>query len=818
MELNTPYRNIVSQVRTPRFAVLIDKNEKYWKAYVSGIVESFSQTWGGAHFIIIPTDGKVINDVFWSILEAYNPDKIGRYIPSILDMEEADPDGYESLKNKYRIAWNLPENEFEETWSKQSKTTQINGLGIDIDKSLSEQLMNRLSPFHFQDHVISENVFYGSPLGYPFTEIENIITSAKEKPNNVITPMKINDANYKLLSLSRAGALSDDYAKKLKEKGVSIDLLPDNSDKFRLKDYLSSIDDDNYQPRLRRIESELLGGGSSEYPQDNYISYLPFKLSMLYLSKYYRRDVNREDKERFTVVVGDNVEDYCLYYSLSRIYDGVHWMPDNHLANAHRKNLRNYRRSENEEIEKYDVNEDIAVTLVSDYFKAIRYGHSDKKINITSATLTSRQLIYRRKRMAEISYFGSSDFISHSEIIPSSEIPLDCAMHIIESNNYANQQDMIFQNNISVGRINTPKPKNFNPINPSDHRWITTLNVEGFCPPRLPFISEKIIQLNSAYDTRVARDGLAYLCPNIGYFGGDIDVVTVRPSLRLMSDEEIFNDYFANSGFSTELSDKGSYLKDTISRFGSLEKVAAFFRNESKRNLFDQFLIKKEERDSEVIYLDVEKRSYLSFEAFKRKLSGEEEAVSLIDELIKDNIISRGFIFQCSRCRLSAWYHVSLVGSEFSCSRCGLTQPYYYGNWKSPAEPRWYYRLAETVHLFYESSSHLTALALDKLRRETPDEFHYINETTINNSAIKKSKNEIDILAISKGNIILGECKNCPVVPTDIRKYLTIFSRLNIQPSQFLLVTTENSISDNVKAELKKFNKYRIFTSKDLYE
>lgn len=169
------YRNINTVVRTPRFAVLVYKHEKYWKACVNGMIQTFTQTWGGEHFIIIPTDGKTIDDCFWKILEAYSPDYIGRYLPSVSDIEEADPEHYAKIKEDTRIKWRLPDDEFEEHWEK-AKETHIGGL--DVDKSLSEELKNRLSPFHFQDHIVSENVANNSALGYPFTQFVDISSNA----------------------------------------------------------------------------------------------------------------------------------------------------------------------------------------------------------------------------------------------------------------------------------------------------------------------------------------------------------------------------------------------------------------------------------------------------------------------------------------------------------------------------------------------------------------------------------------------------------------------------------------------------------------
>jgi len=98
MEQQVSYRNVSLSVRTPRLAILIDKGEPQWHAHVEGIIQAFTQTWGGEYFIIIPTDGKTIDEKFWEILEAYSPDKIGQYVPTLLDLEDADPAQYQQIK------------------------------------------------------------------------------------------------------------------------------------------------------------------------------------------------------------------------------------------------------------------------------------------------------------------------------------------------------------------------------------------------------------------------------------------------------------------------------------------------------------------------------------------------------------------------------------------------------------------------------------------------------------------------------------------------------------------------------------------------
>ena len=127
MEHEATYRNVTSTVRTPRFVVLVERNDVYWKAYMHGVVQAFSQMWGGEHFIIIPTDGKTIDEKFWQTLEAYSPDKIGRYIPNLLDMQEAEPGTYAKVKEQYRQAWKLEDKKFEKTWADQIKSGNIGG-------------------------------------------------------------------------------------------------------------------------------------------------------------------------------------------------------------------------------------------------------------------------------------------------------------------------------------------------------------------------------------------------------------------------------------------------------------------------------------------------------------------------------------------------------------------------------------------------------------------------------------------------------------------------------------------------------------------
>lgn len=807
------YRNISLSVRPPRLAVLVNKDDSQWGAHIEGIIQAFTQTWGGEGFIIIPTDGKSIDEPFWKLLRAYNPDKIGRYLPTLLDLEDAEPEQYQKIKNHYKDIWKLSEQDFEKTWDAQVDQNTIGTL--EISKELSEQLIDRLSPFYHDKHVVSENIRRGQPVGFPFTRILDIVEYANDKPEKVAIPKAVQNRELRLLASSYTGSVTPSYVEELHGKGVPSETYPTDLGDY---DYAAMLGKNEEDISFQRAVSIAAGGGGNEYAKPDLLKHLPYKLSMLELARYYRLDDHQEYNEGITVVVGSEIADYCLYYSMSRMHEGVYWLPDSFLKTTHSKHTKNKSRSD-DEIEPYDEIEAFTASLVTDYFSKIGYGHDSKNVRITSCSLTKRQLMLRRKWIATVCWVGgTTEFLSHIGVESHQELTFKCVGRVLEKNNYANQQDIIFQDGKSVAKVNTPKPKNFTQINPADHRWITSLGIEGHQPPALPFLGKDIIELRGmSYETRVAVDGLAYLCPNIGYFGGDIDTNVVRPKLNMLTSTQMFERYFEYSGYGVELSDKGSYMKDTIERFGSLEAVANFFQSGANRNIFDQYLYDKEHAETNVVHLDTERRTYLSFEAFTQKLGSRTEAVEMIDDLIAKDVLRRGLIFQCHRCRRAAWYDVSIVSKEFKCSRCDLVQIFTHKNWKSPDEPRWYYHLVETVYLFYKSRSHATALALDWLRKQSKQSFHYICESDIKDFPKRGEKKEIDILAISDGQIIIGEVKDCVPQADDLSKYQLLLDNLKIKPDKFVLATTEKTISSSVKEKLSKMDNASVILEQDLF-
>lgn len=803
------YKNVQARVRPHRVAVLVNSNDKYWKSYVKNLIGSFSMAWGGEYFLIIPTDGKTIDERFWTILEQYSPDIIARYIPSIMDLEDADPARYKLIKDNWYAKWNdiqvSDSWEIEEKWPEAARGTELKST-VEASDELKQQLKNRLSPFGLDDHIVSENIWGNQFPGYPLTNILEINKNAKKPIERITVPLKVQNPELNLLAISRTGYLNADLIEQYEKKSIKV---LEMSNETRVSSYIEMLEGKENSRGYAR--SYLMREEDGKALPEDFDSTFPFKNSMLNLTRYYRTDIHDKNKENFKVIVGDTFEDFCLYYNLSRIHDGVTWIPDGLLRETNNLSIK----IQNDETEQKFSDDNSALTqLIYILNSQVRFGHSEKEFELISMSLTRRQLGYRKRYMQRLCLFDADQFGKYLNIEDSNKNDVKCVFRVIESDNFHQQQDVIFKDGQSMGRFQTPKPKHYFEIDPNEHRWITQLEVENYQLPPLPYLSELTFSsLMKGYDCRVSIDGLAYFCPNPILFGGDVDTVLVKPKLSILSPSEFFMHYFAQNGYSTQLSDKGSYLKDTIDKFGGLEATANFFKLESTRKMFDQYLFNNKvdyEVDKENLrHLDVDSRTYLSFKAFSKFVGTDEDTSKVLDSLVTSSVLYRGYIFKCDNCRRTDWYGIEDVSRTFKCKRCEKVQNYTHSEWLWSSEPVWYYRLAETVYQFYRSHSYITAIVLDKIRSESKESFMYLSESDIIDS--DGNKKEIDIIALSDGKIILGECKDTKPAVKDIGKYLYLYKRLKYKPARFILATTEDHVSESIDellSQIKNTTKY----------
>ncbi|MFE5374151.1 hypothetical protein [Streptomyces mirabilis] len=801
------YQNITATVRPPRCAIFISKNSEYWKTAANVAITQASQVWGGRYFLIVPTDGEKIEGKFWELLEAYSPDHLAVCNLTFTDFEEANPDRYAEIKQFHKNSeqtkdWS--DVEFEDWFTGSAAQSQVDELTI--SESLNKELIYRLSPFHHSD-AVDQHLTSTSGFGYPFTKIAKIISATTRHIGLVRLPPVISDPTFKLLIHSETGVGSSEYIDEISEAGFTTKRLPDT---YKLTNVLTHVQG-----------SQRPYSGEHEEPHldETFLPNTPFGLSMLHLGQYYRADNHRSDKEPVVLILGDTVEDFCFYYSLSRMHEGVKWLPQAWLRSYTKaRNTARKRREQGQEVEPFTLEQQSGRDLVSVVSSLIRYGHSAKSVQLCSMSLSQRQLVSYRTQIGRLSYFEPDRFASKIECVSVESVSTSCVLRVYETDNYVNHRSMVFVDGKSVSPFATPKPKSFNAIRLPDHYWLTSLQIEGYQPPSLPTLGPKIANLhNSTTESRVANDGIAYLCPNSMILGSDLDAILVRPKIEMLDTMTLFDTYFEGVGVKVRYSDKGNYFNDTLRRFGGLDATGKFIKAAATRSILDKFMSRKVAEGGNIIYLENDQRAYLNLDAIAGSLSDEKAAADLVDDLVGNQVLQRGYIFQCERCRLISWYGIDALTTEFTCNRCSLSQQFTRGHWRNPVVPHWYYKLSETIYQFYRNNSHLTAQVLYKLKGESKSAFHYAPEIDLLNFPRRGKSREMDVACIVDGAIVFGECKTDSLKTEALEKFAALAKMPLRNPARVIFATTQ-PVSDEFKEQMSKVPNAELMVRSDLYD
>lgn len=804
MSEESSYQNITATVRPPRCAIFINKTTKYWKTAVDEVIAKASEVWGGRHFLIVPTDGITIAAKFWELLEVYSPDHLAVFNLTFSDLEHADPDEFRKVKDGHRSGWeanNHPSDHFEGWFAGSAAQSIVDEL--DISDDLDKELTYRLSPFHYSA-AIDTRLTGESSFGYPFTKMAKIISASTRHIDMVRLPPSIEDPTMRILVHSETGVVGEDH---YADAGFIARPLPDS---YEIIDILKNVSGSRATPSNEGEEPRLDG---------SFLPNSPFGLSMLHLGQYYRADRHLDYKEPVVVVLGDTVDDFCLYYSLSRLHENIKWLPLDWLRSCNRAlNERRTSREKGEETRAFTEQENAGRALVNLFYELIDYGHHDKRLQLCSMSLNQRQLIAHRTQVARCSY-SVAEVASHVDCILVESVSTSCILRVFEENNYMNQRSMVFVDGKSVSQFETPVVKNFNEIRLPDHYWLTSLQIEGYQPPSLPTLGPKIVNLhNSTTESRVAGDGIVYQCPNSMIFSNDLDAVLVRPKIEMPGVLDFFNSYFADAGITARYSDKGKYFNDTIRRFSGLASLGAFIKDKATRSVLEKFMQTKKNAENGVFYVRTDQRAYLDLDAFTDSVGRPQYAADLVDDLLTKEIIYRGYILKCERCSLSSWYSLDTLSSFFICNRCDFQQQFTQKHWKNGmVEPRWCYKLAETVYQFYEKNSHLTAQVLYRLRSQSKTAFHYAPEIDLINFSGPGSDREMDVACIMDGQIIFGECKTETLKLRDVVKFEEFADMPIKNPARIIFATTQN-VSEEFKKRMTNVPNAELMVRSDLYD
>lgn len=417
-----------------------------------------------------------------------------------------------------------------------------------------------------------------------------------------------------------------------------------------------------------------------------------------------------------------------------------------------------------------------------------------------------------------------SSVFDNSEVSKNIKNILTYFLRVYGSNNEDNSYVEQFFDGKSVNSVKTPIPLNFNHRTFIDHYWITDVTIEGYKLPNVHYLNDIIrAKLYSDEHIRISEEGISYFCPHHTNIGNrNIDKYLVKPEINLIDPFEIFRRIFENIGFLIDYSDDGLFEKETTDKFGSLDKIAEILRNESCISLLDWFIKEENPNNPDDGIMLKDNKIYISLDRMRKLLSGMTEIDEFLDDLIKRNVIQRGFIFKCKRCLNADWYHPKEITTKYICKRCGKTQNYNIENLfrqKDDFEPQWFYKLDEVFFLGYKKNMEVPILTLNKLKKESKDSFLYVNQIKLKKISEPDSEfMEIDICCISDGKIMIGECKRPKRLPLrTIQRYYDISTKIGaigvfstFEPSGF-----SNDVKEKI-AELFGEDNYQTFDGNEL--
>lgn len=275
-----------------------------------------------------------------------------------------------------------------------------------------------------------------------------------------------------------------------------------------------------------------------------------------------------------------------------------------------------------------------------------------------------------------------------------------------------------------------------------------------------------------------------FFCPNVYSMGDSINKYLIEPYIKLLDPFEIFKRIFEESNYHIITSDKGNYERESNNKFGSLEKISNFLINEKYQNLFNKFI----ENDNPAvaddgIFLKDDNRMYMGLNSIKKILG--DDINTIVNDFIQKDILHRGFIFKCEKCKHTGWYDIEDVDNKFKCRRCGTIQHYNSEHLarQNPVEPEWFYKLDESIYQGYDNDMIVPILTLNKLKKLSKESFLYTNEIEIRKKENPSEQyREIDICCILDGKIIIGECKvDNKLKDKEIKKYKDIYEEIGAE-------------------------------------
>ena len=485
----------------------------------------------------------------------------------------------------------------------------------------------------------------------------------------------------------------------------------------------------------------------------------PWSLSMAGLSTFYSVRLRRLPA---ALVVGDSPWDFALFYALLRMTGRAWWLP------SWLRRDRAYQMSLESSIRFDPSHEGRDVVVVSTSAVPMR-----DEVARTVLSLQDEKL----------------EVADWQDVLP------DEPMRVLASDTTGRARISPLVDG-RVLELDTPIPSNARTKRPAEMRWLTEARSAEWTPIRNRALGERLVG-GDADLVRTSRNGVAYFATSSFVLSGaSLESVVLRPSLRPLSLVEQVQELLRRKGWACEISDKAIYAQESIKLFGGFNELCEAILDPGIRIILDAY----RRKEGPGVLLSSDGRRYLMYSHFEQLLQTE-DARSVVEPLLDREVLTRGVIFKCARCRQAAWHSATASPDRFICGRCGLDQAANRDAWFGTAEPALSYRLAEVLFQLFEHDGELPLLAAKNAFGGSESPLGRGYELRVKPPGAKAQ--EVDIFQSDGYRLWVGEASTDPQLTS---KRLAFLSRLAdvLDAYGVLLGTSEPRWNDSTAEKARK--------------
>lgn len=477
-------RMIWSRLRPVRVAVFIDENDPLWRDRCLNIIEWANQSWGGSYGLIVPTDGQRIIEQFWHILERFDSDYVYPYGDALHDRMRTSSPIMPELRARLNPFTSLP--------GKPGYSLQHPIHSLDAPPLLAADLV----------HVL------------PGVRSQRIMA--------INLQMRYKD--IKLYIYAQSGKLSafNHHLEEVKKNCERDILFPPRVTIKQLQRISTSIYRHTFHGKdLYKILHLIWKRKPFWFPttktnldQEAY-AHLPSSVSLTNTVRaYQQQNVDRRAKQSVVLVIGDSIQDFCLYYDLSRMRDNTFWVSE--------RTIRRARSGSDGHGVSGRMCRDYIRYLKDELSDRLAWGRSsDQQVFVISLSKSGRSL------SEVVGLFGEIPGVVREEtqggvirICSDMRQMLASLDRVYEKENYENSHLHEFKEGKDTELLITPLPTSFSPISP-DHHWITEVEIEGHQLPSKRALARRVFDYERlpsplSQQVRISNDGICYWCPKMG--------------------------------------------------------------------------------------------------------------------------------------------------------------------------------------------------------------------------------------------------------------------------------------------------------------